>query len=176
LNDILATITTDSESGQVKDISLHQNPFRFKCKRCATFCCRLGGPLLTEKDIQRIKEAGHDEEDFLDPLEPVACRFKDNLRKPVGSLKNKEDGSCVFLRFSVDRNQYDCSIYDFRPALCRLYPFSFDREASNIIVLKIIPCCRGLYDPDGRPVDEGFVTCQILEPLLEAMDSFENST
>jgi len=137
LNDILATITTDSESGQVRDVSLHQKLFRFKCKRCATLCCRLGGPLLTEKDVQRTKQADHDEDDFLEPLD---CRFKDKRVTCVASLKAKEDGSCIFLRFSADQNQYDCSIYDFRPFLCRLYPFSFDREAPNIIVLKIIPC------------------------------------
>lgn len=172
MNDILATITVASESGQVKDISFHQKLFRFKCKRCATFCCRLGGPLLTEKDVQRIKEVGHAEDEFLEPLD---CRFRDKRVKYVASLKVKEDGSCIFLRFSADQNQYDCAIYDFRPVLCRLYPFSFDREAPNIIVLKIIPCCRGLYDPDGRAVDEGFITHEILAPLLEVMGPFEDS-
>jgi Fe-S-cluster containining protein len=172
LNDILATITIASELRQVKDISFHHKPLRFKCKRCATFCCRLGGPPLTEKDVQRIKEADHAEDDFLEPLD---SRFKDKHITYVASLKAKEDGSCIFLKFSADQNLYDCSIYDFRPVLCRLYPFSFDREAPNIFAMKIIPCCRGLYAPDGRAVDEGFIIHQILASLLEIMGPYEDS-
>jgi len=93
-----------------------------------------------------------------------------------GSLKNKEDGSCIFLKFKVEGDRYECSIYDSRPALCRLYPFDFDRTGPNSIILKVIPCCRGLNNPDGEIVDERFITSHLLEALREAIDYFKRRT
>ena len=106
-----------------------------------------------------------------DFLEPANSEFK-GLSVMCGNLKNREDGSCIFLKFDVEQNRYECSIYDFRPVLCRLYPFDFDRVGSNIIVLKFIPCCRGLNNPDGKLVDEKFIANHLLVPLLEAIELF----
>ncbi len=108
-----------------------------------------------------------------DFLESTNGEFKD-IPPMCGSLKNREDGSCIFLKFDVEQNRYECSIYDFRPVLCRLYPFDFDRVGSNIIVLKFIPCCRGLNKSDGNLVDERFITNHLLAPLLEAIALFQN--
>jgi len=168
LNETLARITINPETRQVKDLSLRQK-LRFKCRRCAIFCCRLGGPWLTEKDIERIKEAGYDVKDFLEPA--LNNKFK-SLPITRGILKNKEDGSCVFLKFDAKKNHYECLIYDFRPVLCRLYPFDFEKIGPNSIVLKLIPCCRGLNNPDGEPVDEEFITIHLVDALLEALGLF----
>jgi len=83
----------------------------------------LGGPKLTRKDIERIEEAGYHVKDF---LEPANSEFK-GMPVMHGSLKNREDGACIFLKFDAKQNRYECSIYDLRPILCRLYPFDFDR-------------------------------------------------
>jgi len=168
LNETLARITINPETRQVKDLSLHQK-LRFKCRRCAVFCCRLGGPWLTEKDIERIKQAGYDAKDFLESV--LNNEFK-GLPIMRDSVKNKEDGSCVFLKFKAEKNRYECLIYDFRPILCRLYPFDFEKIGPNSIVLKLIPCCRGLNNPDGEPVDEEFITNHLLDALLEAIGLF----
>lgn len=168
MSEALAKITVNLETKQIKDLSLLQKHFRFKCKRCATFCCRLGGPKLTRNDIERIKEAGYHVKDF---LEPVNSKFK-ALSVMHSSLRNREDGSCIFLKFDSEQNRYECSIYDFRPVLCRLYPFDFDRVDPNIIILKFIPCCRGLNNPDGELVDEKFIVNHLLAPLLEATELF----
>jgi len=166
LNETLARITINLETRQIKDLSLHQENLRFKCQRCAVFCCRLGGPCLTGKDIERIKQAGYDAKDFLKPS--LNSKFKG---LPVSSgLKNKEDGSCVFLKFDAEKNSYECLIYDFRPALCRLYPFDFDWVSPNSIVLKFIPCCRGLNNPNGELVNEEFINGNLLEALLDAIE------
>jgi len=168
LSDVLARITLDSKLGKVRDILFHQRRIRFKCRRCASLCCRLGGPRLSRQDAERIKKAGYDTTDFLDLLN----------NKPEGgalicrSLKSRKDGSCIFLRFRPDQNRYECSIYDFRPLLCRLYPFDFERKSPNAILLKLIPCCRGLNDADGESVDDEFVADHLLAPLLEALESF----
>jgi len=168
LGEVLAKITVDSKTRQIRDLSLLQKCFRFKCKRCATFCCRLGGPKLTRKDIERIEEAGYHVKDF---LEPSNSEFK-GMSVMRGSLKNREDGACIFLKSDAKQNRYECSIYAFRPILCRLYPFDFDRIGSNSIVLKFIPCCRGLNNPDGKLVDERFVNKHLLATLLEAVELF----
>ena len=169
LSETLARITINSETMQIRDLSLHRKHLRFRCKRCATFCCRLGGPKLTVKDVERIKQAGYTVKDFLEPI--LNSEFK-GLPIMCGSLKNKEDGSCIFLKFKVEEDRYECSVYDFRPVLCRLYPFDFDRTGPNSIMLKVIPCCRGLNNPDGEMVDERFIISHLLEALLEAMRFF----
>ena len=150
-------------------ISLPQKHLRFKCRRCATFCCKLGGPWLTRKDIERIERVGYDAKDF---LKSVLNNEVKGLPIMRGSLKNREDGSCIFLNFDVGKNRYKCSIYDFRPALCRLYPFDFDWISPNSLVLKFIPCCRGLNNRDGELVDEKFVDNHLLGALLEAIGLF----
>ena len=150
-------------------ISLHQKHLRFKCRRCATFCCKLGGPWLTRKDIERIEGVGYDVKDF---LESVLNNEVKGLPIMRGSLKNREDGSCIFLNSDVGKNSYKCSIYDFRPALCRLYPFDFDRVSPGSVVLKLIPYCRGLNNPDGELVDEEFINNHVLGVLLEIMELF----
>jgi len=163
----LARATIEPKTKQIIDLSLHQKHLRFKCRRCATFCCKLGGPWLTEKDIERIKQAGYDVKDF---FEPASNNEFERLSAMRGSLKNREDGSCIFLKFDVEEDRYECSIYDFRPTLCRLYPFHFDRAEHNSIVLKLIPCCRGLNNPDGKLVNEEFISSQVLSVLVEIMD------
>jgi len=167
LSEVLARITIDPETKKICDLSVHQKSLRFKCSRCATFCCKLGGPKLTRKDIERIKRAGYSVKDFLEPLPHSEFKGLSIMR---GDLKNKEDGSCIFLKFDAKENRYVCSIYDFRPALCRLYPFDFDSVGSNIIVLKLIPCCRGLNLPDGDLMDEEFIANHLLGSLLEILN------
>ena len=104
--------------------------------------------------------------DFLEPA--LKSKFK-GLPIMRGSLKNKEDGSCVFLKFDAEKNRCECLIYDFRPVLCRLYPFDFGWISLNTIVLKFIPCCRGLNNPDGELVDEEFITNYLLDSVLDLM-------
>ena len=123
--------------------------------------------MLTRKDIERIEENGYRVKDFLEPTNrefnsmPFAC----------GSLKNREDGACVFLKFDAKQNRYECSIYGSRPILCRFYPFDFDLVGPNSIVLKVIPCCRGLNNPYGELVDERFITKNLLAALLERLET-----
>lgn len=163
MSEVLARITINLETKQIIGLSIHQKSLRFKCRRCATFCCRLGGPKLTRKDIEQIKQAGYSVKDF---LEPKNSEFK-GIHILRGTLKNREDGACIFLKFDAEKNRYECSVYDLRPVLCRLYPFDFDLVGPNSIVLKIIPCCRGLNLPEGNLVDEEFIANHLLDSLLE---------
>lgn len=140
------------------------DPLRFKCRRCAVFCCKLGGPLLTKNDMERAKLAGHRLEDF---LETTSDRKFKRLPMTVGNLKNNKDGSCILLRSRLWRGVYECQIYDSRPARCRLYPFDFERLNRNSFTLKLIPCCKGLNTEDGELVNENFITKHLLDALLD---------
>jgi len=158
LNEKIAEIILDPEKRQIVGLTQYQR-LQFRCKRCATFCCKLGGPKLTKKDIEQIERAGYNAEEFLEPVS--------------NSLKSREDGSCVFLKFEAERNVYACKIYDFRPALCRLYPFCIDSISAQSFMLKLIPCCMGLNNPYGEAVDKAFITNYLLDAALEVLENFE---
>jgi Fe-S-cluster containining protein len=172
MNDVVAVITFDSKSRKITELKPTQKHFRFKCRRCATLCCKLGGPVLTRKDVEVIEDAGYPVKCFLEPVN----RDLKGLPPVCGGLKSREDGSCIFLKFDVERNCHKCGIYDFRSALCRLYPFSFESLGSNSIALKIIPCCMGLNNQDGELLDENFVSNNLLESLLESMELLQKET
>ena len=172
MNNVIAVITMDSQNSTIMDLTITQKPFRFKCKRCAALYCKLGGPVITRKDAKLIESAGYCVTDFLEPIN----RNEDCSPLVYGSLKTRKDGSCIFLKFDAEQKCHNCSIYDFRPALCRLYPFSFERLGYNKIALNIIPCCMGLNNPKGKVMDEKYVSSRLLEPLLEAMELLQKDT
>lgn len=152
-NEEIARILLDPRTKQILDVTVYEENLRFECRRCATFCCKLGGPKLTKKDIERIAQAGYEARDFIVPL-------KDGSEGPLtflGGLKSREDGSCIFLKFDPEREKYSCMIYDSRPALCRLYPFDFQKINTRSLMLRVIPCCRGLSTQNGAMVDERFI-------------------
>ncbi|MFQ5758514.1 MAG: YkgJ family cysteine cluster protein, partial [Candidatus Bathyarchaeia archaeon] len=157
-NEEIARILLDPETKQILDITIYEENLRFGCRRCATFCCRLGGPKLTKKDIERIVKAGYEVREFFVPFKGESECSPTFL----GSLKSIEDSSCIFLRFNPEKGNYECSIYDFRPALCRLYPFDFYKTNSHSLVLRLIPCCMGLNNPDGELVNERFIVSSLL--------------
>jgi Fe-S-cluster containining protein len=162
----IAEAALNPKTKHIMRMTFHQMHLRFNCQRCATFCCKLGGPKLTQGDIDRLKKAGYTVEDVVEPLSNK--EFK-GLPVVIGSLKNKENGSCVFLKFNGEKGIQECSIYDVRPALCKLYPFDFERVGRYSFVLKLIPCCRGLNDPSGELVNEKFVTNHLLCAILDLM-------
>jgi len=148
----IAQISFEPGTCNVKNIMFFIRNLRFRCKRCSTFCCKLGGPTLSQKDVERLKKAGYKEVEFLDGAH--------------GSLKNKADGSCALLQIDKERHFYECSVYDSRPALCRLYPFHFEKISPNSFVLKILPC-RGINRRYGELVDEGFIVTHLLDALRD---------
>ena len=148
----IAELTLNPKTRQVEKLKLYQSNIRFKCQRCATFCCKLGGPKLSEKDAQGLKQTRSNPIEFLDIH---------------GCLRNKEDGSCIFLKFDAENKVHECSVYDFRPTLCRLYPFHVERSGPNTYTLSLNPCCSGLNAKDGDLVDENFITNHLLNALLE---------
>jgi len=164
LNENIAEVMLNPKTKHIVRMVFHQKHLRFACQRCAIFCCKLGGPKLTQRDIERIGEAGYPVEDF---VEPVSNKGFKGSPVMLGSLRNREDGSCVFLKFDEERNVHECSIYDVRPALCRLYPFHLEKIGPQSFLLKLIPCCKGLNAIRGEVVNEEFVTNHLLGAILD---------
>jgi len=160
LSESIAEIRWDPETAKIADISFFRTGLRFKCKRCAVFCCKLGGPRMSREDIRRLRLAGYEPDDFLD----VAADGRFGVEGGGKSVvKQRENGSCVFLEYDGGNKVYRCSVYEFRPALCRLYPFEFERTGLNKGLLGVIPCCNGLNTCEGvsvgrKMIDELFGT------------------
>lgn len=85
---------------------------RFECTRCGNCCTGEPGYVwLNEAETAALAAAcGETLERFID----IYCR-------PVGtrrSLRELDDGSCVFYRPGVG-----CTVYEHRPRQCRTWPF-----------------------------------------------------
>ena len=171
LKENIAKVTVDLETGRIFDICLYERKIRFKCQRCAIYCCKLGGPMLTKKDIEQIESIGYDLNEFIEP----AKRQYGNFPLTQSMIKDKGDGSCIFLRIDKKKDTYKCSIYGIRPVLCRLYPFDFERINTNSFLLRIIPCCKGLNSLDGKLVNEKFITNHLFDLVLEIIEETEKS-
>lgn len=166
MNNLVAKIFIRSSEADTTNMILYLRDLRFKCQRCASLCCKLGGPPLSRKDIDRIKRAGYDPQEFSESASPT--RFE--LSRAMQSvMKDKQDGSCIFLEIGREGNKYECSIYDHRPSLCRLYPFYIETVGLSSLWLKIIPCCKGLNDPEGETVDEEFILRYLCKAVIDLL-------
>jgi Fe-S-cluster containining protein len=161
LKENIAKVKMNFETRQILDIRLYERNLRFKCKRCAIYCCKLGGPNLNKEDIEQIESAGYKISEFVED----AKRQHDNQSRMTSAMKSRKDSSCIFLRTDKKSNVHECSIYDVRPALCRLYPFEIKRINTDSFLLKIIPCCNGLNDADGELVNKTFVAKHLIENI-----------
>jgi len=162
LTEEVAEIEFDPETIQITSIVFSRRDLRYKCKRCAVFCCKLGGPTLTENDLKRLREVRHESMDFL-----VHAALDKSEKQLV--LKQKDDGSCIFLKYDAENKIYVCNIYDQRPSLCRLYPFEFQRTDPYKGMLRLIPCCNGLNAYDGSLVDGKFVEEHLFRSMMDSI-------
>jgi Fe-S-cluster containining protein len=149
----IAEISIEPQTGNIKHIELFSNSLRFKCRRCGTFCCKLGGPVLSSKDVERLKKADLTSAEFLDTTN--------------GRLKSMVSGSCVFFKFDSQKQFYECTVYAYRPALCRLYPFHVEKISSDKFVLKLLPC-KGINRHRGAIIDERFIIDNVLDLLFDS--------
>ena len=138
--------TFSVEGGHVRPVKVNVRDLRFKCLRCAAFCCWLGGPVVSRKDINRLRR-GVEKIDQLIETVDVGTR-------KARVLSSKPNGQCILLS-KRSQNRYGCLAYEFRPDTCRSYPFRLIRKESRLEVF-VLPC-RGLNRTCGRLVDEEFV-------------------
>jgi len=153
----IAEITIELGVKRVITLNFSEVHIRFRCQRCAVFCCELGAPKLLTSDIERLKQAGYSPQLFLDDK--------------MASLKSKKDGSCIFLSFNAEKSLRQCSVYNYRPTFCKLYPFRFEKSGRQCYRLNLIPCCNGLNVQNGEQVDEEFFVKHLQQILLDLIDS-----
>jgi Fe-S-cluster containining protein len=100
--------------------------------------------------------------------------FKNFLEHPdetgINWIRRKKDDSCFFL----SKNN-KCAIYEVRPAICRLEPFTivdYDYE-KNLIELELnfpfSSCCTGICDDDTLPIEEIAKAAQTLIQKILAL-------
>jgi len=166
LNDLVARISFKGNRAEITDMIFYQGELKFKCQHCASLCCRLGGPPLAQKDINTIMKAGYDPGEFLDSTSSDRFRFSKSMQSV---MRNRQDGSCIFLEINKEGSTYECLIYDHRPALCRLYPFQLEVVDRQSFLLRVVPCCRGLNDPEGEPVNEEFIRRHIIKAIIDLL-------
>ena len=157
LNNVLAEITVDPKARKMTRIDYHEHEVSFRCQRCAIFCCKLGPPKLSKRDVERLKLSGQSLNRFLD---------ENHM-----NLRTREDGSCVFLSPDSYNTKQKCDVYNFRPTMCRLYPFEFQKLSEEKYELRLITCCNGLNTDDGISIDTSFVRRLVKSELLRLIDS-----
>jgi len=153
----IAEITIEPKTKRVISLNFDGIHLSFRCQRCAIFCCKLGAPKLLASDIERLKQVGRSLGTFFDAKH--AC------------LRSKKDGSCLFLSYNGQEGLHQCSVYSYRPTLCRLYPFKFEKSGPQSYTLNLIPCCNGLNVQNGEEVDEKFFVKHLQKILFDLLDS-----
>src|SRR6185436_11339114 len=118
--------------------NLHDKAFvHIDCLHCAN-CCRTTGPLMLNKDIERLSK--------LFKIKP--SEFSDQY------LRTDEDGDMVFKNMPCPflLNDNCCSVYNDRPGACREYPHTQQR---NILQKLPITYHNSMICPAVAEVVEG---------------------
>lgn len=113
---------------------LHEEVFACTdCLKCAN-CCTTTGPLLTNKDIERLAK--------YERMRPAAFT--------EAYLRLDEDGDYVFQTMPCRYLNADntCSIYDIRPKACREYPHTDRAKQYQILNLtrKNAEVCPAVFE------------------------------
>jgi len=88
----------------------------FVCKRCKPSCCQtLGKALITDAEIDLLSELSGD------------ALFREHHT----FIEGKQ-----FLRLPCPFYKDGCTIYEFRPRICREYPFFIHRKDKSFITIQ----------------------------------------
>jgi len=112
------------------------SPFSFKCQVCSVCCSNKAIRVGPYEALRLSRRLGISTTDFL--------RLHTEEVDPI--LRNKSDGSCVFL------GTHGCTVYPDRPLVCRLFPLGLlqdEQGGSRFGVMPLHPDCLGLIDTDG---------------------------
>ncbi|MCK4384814.1 MAG: YkgJ family cysteine cluster protein [candidate division Zixibacteria bacterium] len=106
---------------------------RFECQRCAQ-CCgdsshRGRNIMLLESEVRQISNTTG--------LRPLSFASRSLSIQPYRYRMKKRNGKCVFLDGKA------CRIYNIRPLICRVYPFSIKR-GDNGYKFEVSEECPGI--------------------------------
>jgi Fe-S-cluster containining protein len=112
------------------------SPFFFKCQVCGV-CCSNKAIRISPYEALRLARS----------LKISTSEFLRAHTEEGGTvLRNKPDGTCVFL------NPRGCGVHPDRPLVCRLFPLgqiTDKRGKLRYASMPLHPDCLGLFDTDG---------------------------
>ncbi|MFH1351112.1 MAG: YkgJ family cysteine cluster protein [Pseudomonadota bacterium] len=129
------------------------HPFRFHCSEgvsCFTRCCQDVTIVLTPYDVLRLKRGkGISSDEFLERYTIILPKKKRLI--PLVMLKmNEEDTRCPFV------TQEGCSIYEYRPWPCRMYPLDMNDDGTLDLITDDSHCF-GLKEKEEWRIGEWLV-------------------
>ncbi len=108
---------------------------KFKCTLCGRCCSDPDIYItLTHKDIYRLYLKFNDISEVMSKISLILDPIEHTLVMPtvrlydhnnIVSLKKDNSGKCIFLN-----SNNTCNIYEYRPLVCRSFPFTFSKENS----------------------------------------------
>ncbi|MGA8007284.1 MAG: YkgJ family cysteine cluster protein [Burkholderiales bacterium] len=134
-------------------------PFSYACGRCSR-CCRNKGIMLNPYEVLRLAR----NQDL------VTTDFIARFTERSGTkLKQRDDGSCVFL------GAQGCGVHADRPLVCRIYPLGrhvSPEDEETFSELEPHPQTEGRYGTEGTV--GGYLEAQGAEPFVQAADRYLN--
>lgn len=115
------------------EISVSDNPVFFSCQ-LSTDCCGNNEFFVpvTDMDIERIEDHGYEIDQIVEKISPEIRFARDNTAEKNYWIKRKPfTGECRFLEGK------HCSIHEFKPFACRIFPFQLvgtDSPAYDVVV------------------------------------------
>lgn len=133
--------------------------FSYACGRCSR-CCRDKGIMLNPYEVLRLaRNQGLTTTDFI-------ARFTE---RSGTKLKQRDDGSCVFLGAT------GCQVHADRPLVCRIYPLArhvSPEDEETFSELEPHPQTEGRYGTEGTVGD--YLEAQGAAPFVQAVDRYLN--
>lgn len=127
------------ESGRSTALAFNlsrRSPFFFKCQVCSACCYSKAIQVGPYEALRLARRFGLTTTEFLNRYTEPGTAI----------LKNKPDGSCVFLAPS------GCGVHPDRPLVCRLFPLgqiTGPRGEERYAIMPLHPDCLGYFDTDG---------------------------
>lgn len=118
----------------------------FRCLRCGA-CCRSLAPVIVLSDVEMwVREGAWHVVRAIEITEALGILRKLGIRSCF--VLRRRNGACCFYKGG------GCSIYDIRPAVCRLFPFAYSESgvAVHPWALSNCPAIRTYGVP--QPEDE----------------------
>jgi Fe-S-cluster containining protein len=137
-----------------------ESPFSFKCQVCSACCSNKAIRVSPYEALRLSRNLGLSTTEFYQK-----CTEEGGI-----VLRNKADGSCLFLTSG------GCGVHPDRPLVCRLFPLGqiSDKEGrTRYSVMPFHPDCLGHLDTDGTV--ESYLESQGVELYLRYDAAYERT-
>ncbi len=128
-----------------------ESPFSFRCQACNACCYNKAIPVSPYESLRLARNLGLTTTEF-----SKTCTEEGGI-----ILRNRPDGSCIFL------GPGGCSVHPDRPLVCRLFPLGqiTDEEGRmKYAAMPVHPDCLGHFDVDGTV--DSYLESQELGPYF----------